>query len=112
MHPFVKALQEHFTAHQNPEKAEPMARYMKNHFPFLGIQTPERRQLLKDIIQIHTLPDQKDFQIIIRELWDLPEREFKRPHLILCKNIKAYKRNSYPLLRRTDCHKILVGLCR
>lgn len=27
MHPFVKALQEHFTAHQNPEKAEPMARY-------------------------------------------------------------------------------------
>ncbi len=36
-----------------------MARYMKNHFPFLGIQTPERRQLLKDIIQIHTLPDKK-----------------------------------------------------
>lgn len=40
MHPFVKALQEHFIAHKNPEKAEPMARYMKNHFPFLGIQTP------------------------------------------------------------------------
>lgn len=59
MHPFVKALQEHFTAHQNPEKAEPMTRYMKNHFPFLGIQTPERRQLLKDVIQIHTLPDKK-----------------------------------------------------
>lgn len=34
MHPFVKALQEHFTAHQNPEKAEPMTRYMKitSHF--------------------------------------------------------------------------------
>ena len=42
MHPFVKALQEHFIANQNPEKAEPMARYMKNHFPFLGIQTPEK----------------------------------------------------------------------
>lgn len=67
MHPFVKALQEHFTANQNPEKAEPMARYMKNHFPFLGIQTPERRQLLKDVIQIHNLPDPKDFQIIVRE---------------------------------------------
>ena len=66
-----------------------MARYMKNHFPFLGIQTPERRQLLKDIIQIHTLPDKRDFQIIVRELWDLPEREFKRSHLILCKNIKS-----------------------
>ena len=62
MHPFVKALQEHFTAHQNPEKAEPMARYMKNHFPFLGIQTPERRQLLKTsfkyiLSQIKRLPN-------------------------------------------------------
>ena len=66
-----------------------MARYMKNHFPFLGIQTPERRQLLKDIIQIHTLPDKRDFQIIVRELWDLPEREFQAAHLILCKNIKS-----------------------
>lgn len=33
MHPFVKALQEHFTANQNPEKAEPMARYMKKSLP-------------------------------------------------------------------------------
>ena len=82
MHPFVKTLQEHFIAHKNPEKAEPMARYMKNHFPFLGIQTPERRQLLKDVIQIHTLPDPKDFQIIVRELWDLPERNFRQPHSI------------------------------
>lgn len=90
MHPFVKALQEHFTAHQNPEKAEPMARYMKNHFLFLGIQTPERRQLLKDIIQIHTLPDQKDFQIIIRELWDLPEREFQAAALDIMQKYKKH----------------------
>ncbi|MGR5981182.1 DNA alkylation repair protein [Bacillus cereus] len=110
MHPFVKALQEHFTANQNPEKAEPMARYMKNHFPFLGIQTPERRQLLKDVIQIHTLPDPKDFQIIVRELWDLPEREFQAAALdMMQKYKKAYKRNAYPLLRRTHCNKILVG---
>lgn len=90
MHPFVKALQEHFIAHKNPEKAEPMARYMKNHFPFLGIQTPERRQLLKDVIQIHTLPDQKDFQIIVRELWDLPEREFQAAALDMMQKYKKH----------------------
>lgn len=90
MHPFVKALQEHFTANQNPEKAEPMARYMKNHFPFLGIQTPERRQLLKDVIQIHTLPDPKDFQIIVRELWDLPEREFQAAALDMMQKYKKH----------------------
>ena len=66
-----------------------MARYMKNHFLFLGIQTPERRQLLKDIIQIHTLPDQKDFQIIIRELWDLPEREFQAAALDIMQKYKS-----------------------
>ena len=82
MHPFVKALQEHFIAHKNPEKAEPMARYMKNHFPFIGIQTPERRQLLKDVIQIHTLPDPKDFQIIVRELWIYQNENFRQPHSI------------------------------
>ena len=66
-----------------------MARYMKNYFPFLGIQTPERRQLLKDVIQIHTLPDPKDFQIIVRELWDLPEREFQAAALDMMQNIKS-----------------------
>ncbi|MEG7845603.1 DNA alkylation repair protein [Bacillus mobilis] len=90
MHPFVQALQEHFIAHKNLEKAEPMARYMKNHFPFLGIQTPERRQLLKDIIQIHTLPDPKDFQIIVRELWDLPEREFQAVALDIMQKYKKH----------------------
>ena len=88
MHPFVQALQEHFTAHQNPEKAEPMARYMKNHFPFLGIQTPERRQLLKDVIQIHTLPDKKTSKLSYVNFGTYQSVNFKR-HLILCKNIKS-----------------------
>lgn len=89
MHPFVKALQEHFTAHQNPEKAEPMTRYMKNHFPFLGIQTPERRQLLKDVIQIHTLPDKKTSKLLYASFGTYQNVNSKRPHLISCKNIKS-----------------------
>ncbi|MBC6976310.1 DNA alkylation repair protein [Bacillus sp. Xin] len=90
MHPFVKALQQHFIAHQNPEKAEPMARYMKNHFPFLGIQTPERRKLLREVIQVHTLPDREEFQIVIRELWSLPEREFQAAALDLLQKYKKH----------------------
>ncbi|PEI85854.1 DNA alkylation repair protein [Bacillus pseudomycoides] len=90
MHPFVKALQQQFIAHQNPEKAEPMARYMKNHFPFLGIQTPERRKLLREVIQVHKLPDTEDFQTVIRELWDLPEREFQAAALDLLQKYKKH----------------------
>ncbi|PEB50532.1 DNA alkylation repair protein [Bacillus pseudomycoides] len=90
MHPFVNALQQHFLAHQNPEKAEPMARYMKNHFPFLGIQSPERRKLLREVIQVHNLPDKEDLQIIIRELWALPEREFQAVSLDILQKYKKY----------------------
>ncbi|MGZ9784567.1 DNA alkylation repair protein [Bacillus mycoides] len=90
MHPFVKALQQQFIAHQNPEKAEPMAHYMKNHFPFLGIQTPERRKLLREVIQVHKLPDKEDFQTVIRELWDLPEREFQAAALDLLQKYKKH----------------------
>ncbi|KFN02850.1 DNA alkylation repair protein [Bacillus clarus] len=90
MHPFVKALQEHFIAHKNPEKAEPMARYMKNHFSFLGIQSPERRQLLREVIQLHPLPSKEDFPIIIRELWDLPEREFQAVALDILQKYKKH----------------------
>ncbi|WP_243525009.1 DNA alkylation repair protein [Bacillus pseudomycoides] len=90
MHPFVKALQQHFVAHQNPEKAAPMARYMKNHFSFLGIQTSERRKLLREVIQVHKLPDKEEFQIVIRELWSLPEREFQAAALDLLQKYKKH----------------------
>ena len=90
MHPFVNALQQHFLAHQNPEKAEPMARYMKNHFPFLGIQSPERRKLLREVIQVHNLPEKEDLQIVIRELWALPEREFQAVSLDILQKYKKY----------------------
>lgn len=90
MHPFVEALQQQFIAHQNPEKAEPMARYMKNHFSFFGIQTPERRKLLREVIQVHKLPSNEEFQLVIRELWTLSEREFQAAALDL---LQKYNRH-------------------
>lgn len=82
MHPFVKALQEHFTANQNPEKAEPMARYMKNHFPFLGIQTPERRQLLKDVIKYILSQIQKTSKLSYVSCGIYQNENFRQPHSI------------------------------
>ncbi|KEK25144.1 DNA alkylation repair protein [Bacillus gaemokensis] len=95
MHPFTEALKQHFLTHQNPEKAEPMTRYMKNHFPFLGIQSPERRTLLREVIQVHNLPDKKDFQVIIRELWSLPEREFQAASLDILQKYKKHLDDSH-----------------
>ncbi len=89
MHPFVQALQAHYAPHRNSEKAEPMSRYMKNHFPFLGIQTPERKQLLRSFLAEHGKPSKEDLPEIVRGLWNLPEREYAIVALdILEKNIK------------------------
>lgn len=37
-----------FEQNRDEENAIPMQKYMKNHFPFLGIKTPLRRQLMRD----------------------------------------------------------------
>ncbi len=99
MHPYVQALQSHFEAHRNLEKAEPMAKYMKNLFPFLGIQAPDRTKLLREFLKEHGKPKSDDIEIIVRELWSLPEREYHYIALgLLEKSIKKADESIVPLL--------------
>lgn len=73
---YVSALTVWFRAHANPDKAAAMTAYMKNLFPFLGIQTPERNALLKSFIAEHGKPEnEQDLERIVRLLWAEPERE-------------------------------------
>lgn len=44
-------IKERFEAHQDPENAVKMAKYMKNLFLFYGIAAPERKKLYKDILK-------------------------------------------------------------
>lgn len=60
----------------DPEKAPQMAAYMKNKFPFLGIQKPQRQQLTKEFIKEAKKGKTVDWDIV-NMLWDLPEREFQ-----------------------------------
>lgn len=72
-----------FALHANPEKAEPMAKYMKNHFQFLGLTSQLRADLLADLLVKANLPDSTSLFVIIHELWSLPEREFQYAALTL-----------------------------
>jgi|GEM_PF-6051353 len=45
---YVDRLVEWMKEHRNEKEAEPMSQYMRNQFAFLGIKTPQRKQLLKD----------------------------------------------------------------
>ncbi|MCK5050253.1 MAG: DNA alkylation repair protein [Candidatus Cloacimonetes bacterium] len=77
MHLYLEPLVKIFKANANQTNAEPMAKYMKNLFPYLGIKTPLRKELFRDFIKENGLPEITELKQIILDLWDLPEREFQ-----------------------------------
>lgn len=67
---------ETFLTHENPENASGMKRYMKNHFEFLGIKTPERRALSKDFLREKAKEGCVDWSLVDK-LWAQDYREFQ-----------------------------------
>lgn len=65
-----------FYDHRNAENAAPMEKYMKDLFPFVGIKSPERRELSKQFIRNFNF-QAEDAETVIKELWEMPEREFQ-----------------------------------
>jgi 3-methyladenine DNA glycosylase AlkD len=65
-----------FEENRNDENAGPMKKYMKDHFPFLGIKSPLRKELEKQFFketEILKKPFDKDF---VTGLWEKEEREY------------------------------------
>jgi 3-methyladenine DNA glycosylase AlkD len=44
---FVEIIEHHYQAHQNPQRAKEMSAYMRNLFPYLGINRPQRDEINK-----------------------------------------------------------------
>lgn len=59
---------------------------MKNRFPYLGIKTPKRKELLKDFYKENGLPEMEELKQITLDLWELPEREFQYVAIGLLRN--------------------------
>ncbi|MEZ4888312.1 MAG: DNA alkylation repair protein [Chitinophagales bacterium] len=74
---YVLQLQEHFAPHTNPYNAPAMSKYMRNLFPYLGIKSPQRNALFRSFIATNGLPEYSQLAEIVKELWELPEREFQ-----------------------------------
>lgn len=95
------ALIERFEQHRNGKLASPMANYMKDNFPFLGIQTPLRKTLLKQLLETHALPEQERLQESVWELYAQPEREFHYAAIALLeKSVTQLSPEDLPFLRR------------
>lgn len=64
-----------YYAAADPAKAGPMSAYMKNQFPYLGLQKPVRAELSREFLKAKKAEPGVDFAFI-EHCFALPEREF------------------------------------
>jgi 3-methyladenine DNA glycosylase AlkD len=75
MHDFTKKLINLLSTHTDADKAKAMSAYMKNHFPFFGIKSPERAELLKQFQRENTPPPYIELFEVISEFFEQPQIE-------------------------------------
>lgn len=61
----------------DPARAPAMRAYMRDQFPFLGIQTPARRDAVKPVVRAFDGASAVELISVAAELWQLPEREYQ-----------------------------------
>ncbi len=61
----------------DPEQSAPMAHYMRDQFPFLGVTSPALRQAVKPFLAAGREASGDDLVAAARWCWDQPEREFQ-----------------------------------
>ncbi len=74
-HSYWEELHQTLLAAGDPERAIGMRAYMRGLFPFAGVPSPLRKQLLKDFLAAHPLSDQLDFRDVVQAGWQYSERE-------------------------------------
>lgn len=86
-----------FRANSNRENAYYMEKYMRNQFPFLGIKTPLRRELMKQFFEETGILQQPYNEEFVGEAWALPEREFQAAALdYMEKSLKKLEKKHLP----------------
>ena len=73
----IGALEAALTARADPTKAVAMAAYMKDHFPFLGVPSPERRQAQREALGDWKAPTAEELDTFARTCWARDEREYQ-----------------------------------
>lgn len=65
----IQALRTGFENHADPAKAKPMQAYMKSKMPYYGIQTPERRDIQREVFAKYPLQSYEEWKVTVLALW-------------------------------------------
>ena len=74
---YLIPLEQQFQRHADPARAAGASAYMLNQFEFYGIPMPERRKLCRAFIKTNLLKSMTDCDKVVKEAWNLPEREWQ-----------------------------------
>ncbi|MDF3299615.1 DNA alkylation repair protein [Streptomyces tropicalis] len=72
----LERLTEAYGGAADPERARSMAAYMKGVAPFLGLTTPVRRALSREVLAGTPRPQEADCTAVALRCWQRPEREY------------------------------------
>jgi len=99
---FIQELENVFRENSSRELAVPMENYMKNHFPFYGIKTDQRRLLFHEVWKANHEEVKQNSRDIALELYTFPQREMHYCGIeILIKNLKKnYQKDDIHLIEK------------
>ena len=80
-------LYEEMIQHKNEEQAQRMSKYMLNKFEYIGIKTPERREIFKNFFKEYKNKEKIDWEFV-NKCWENKYREFQYIAADYLKNMK------------------------
>ena len=80
-------LYEEMIRHKNEEQAQKMSKYMLNKFEYIGIKTPERREIFKNFFKEYKNEEKIDWEFV-NKCWENKYREFQYIAVDYLKNMK------------------------
>lgn len=97
----LQLLTNRFEDNRNEANSVPMEKYMKNQFPFLGIKSPERRELVRQFFQESGKLKEPFNQDLVWSLWEKNEREYQYAALdYLEKSLKKLRKEDLPFIEK------------
>ena len=105
-HPYAIGLYQLLAEHADAGKAQPMSKYMRFLFPYFGIKSPERTELVKSYFKEKGIPLLAELDEIIIELWNATEREAHYAALdVLEKSLRKLDSTHLPLMEYLITHQ-------
>lgn len=83
----IARLRATFEPQADREWAVGAAAYMRDQFPFLGVPTPLRRRLAKEVFRDLPPPDEDRLETLCLALWEEPERELQ---YVACDHLRKH----------------------